>query len=179
MSTVAITLPDGSTRQFDGPITGAELAADIGPGLAKAALAIKIDDEVIDLSRIIDRDSTVEIITRKSDDALELIRHDAAHVMAQADQELFPETQVTIGPTIDHGFYYDFARQEPFSAEDLHAIEERMREIVRRDLPITREVWDRQTAKAAFADLSEHYKVEIIEEIIPEDEEVSIYRPGD
>ena len=174
-----IKLPDGSLRQFKGPITVRQIAEDIGAGLANAALAGKVNNELVDTSFLVKHDCEVAIITNKDDEALELIRHDAAHVMAQAVQELFPGTQVTIGPTIDHGFYYDFARQEPFSTEDLHAIEERMKEIVKRDLPITREVWDRQTAKAAFADLSEHYKVEIIEEIIPEDEEVSIYRQGD
>ena len=174
-----IKLPDGSLRQFEDPITVRQIAEDIGAGLANAALAGKVNNELVDTSFLVKHDCEVAIITNKDDEALELIRHDAAHVMAQAVQELFPETQVTIGPTIDHGFYYDFARQEAFSTEDLHAIEERMKEIVKRDLPITREVWDRQTAKAAFADLSEHYKVEIIEEIIPEDEEVSIYRQGD
>ena len=174
-----IKLPDGSLRQFEDPITVRQIAEDIGAGLANAALAGKVNNELVDTSFLVKHDCEVAIITNKDDEALELIRHDAAHVMAQAVQELFPGTQVTIGPTIDHGFYYDFARQEPFSTEDLHAIEERMKEIVKRDLPITREVWDRQTAKAAFADLSEHYKVEIIEEIIPEDEEVSIYRQGD
>ena len=174
-----IKLPDGSLRQFEDPITVRQIAEAIGAGLANAALAGKVNNELVDTSFLVKYDCEVAIITKKDDEALELIRHDAAHVMAQAVQELFPGTQVTIGPTIDHGFYYDFARQEPFSTEDLHAIEERMKEIVKRDLPITREVWDRQTAKAAFADLSEHYKVEIIEEIIPEDEEVSIYRQGD
>ena len=174
-----IKLPDGSLRQFEAPITVHQIAEDIGAGLANAALAGKVNNELVDTSFLVKHDCEVAIITNKDDEALDLIRHDAAHVMAQAVQELFPGTQVTIGPTIDHGFYYDFARQEPFSTEDLHAIEERMKEIVKRDLSITREVWDRQTAKAAFADLSEHYKVEIIEEIIPEDEEVSIYRQGD
>ena len=174
-----IKLPDGSLRQFEDPITVHQIAEDIGAGLAKAALAGKVNDELVDTSFLVKHDCELAIITSKDDEALELIRHDAAHVMAQAVQELFPGTQVTIGPTIDHGFYYDFARQEPFSTEDLHAIEERMKEIVKRDLPITREVWDRQSAKAAFADISEHYKVEIIEEIIPEDEEVSIYSQGD
>ena len=174
-----IKLPDGSLRQFRDPITVRQIAEDIGAGLANAALAGKVNNELVDTSFLVKHDCEVAIITNKDDEALDLIRHDAAHVMAQAVQELFPGTQVTIGPTIDHGFYYDFARQEPFSTEDLHAIEERMKEIVKRDLSITREVWDRQTAKAAFADLSEHYKVEIIEEIIPEDEEVSIYRQGD
>ena len=126
---VAITLPDGSVRNFDGPVTGAELAADIGPGLAKAALAILLDGEVGDLAASIDRDAEVSIITAKSPEALELIRHDAAHVMAEAVKELFPETQVTIGPAIETGFYYDFSRGEPFVPEDLEKIEARMHEI--------------------------------------------------
>ncbi len=178
MSTVAITLPDGSVRQFDGPITGAELAADIGPGLAKAALAIKIDDELIDLSRSIDCDSTVEIITRKSDDALELIRHDAAHVMAEAVQELYPGTQVTIGPAIEHGFYYDFARDEAFTPDDLEKIEAKMHEIVKRDDAFVREEWDRKEAAKHFKDIGEKYKAELIEGF-PADEPISIYRQGD
>ena len=177
MSTVAITLPDGSVRQFDGPITGAELAADIGPGLAKAALAIKIDDELIDLSRSIDCDSTVEIITRKSDDALELIRHDAAHVMAEAVQELYPGTQVTIGPAIEHGFYYDFARDEAFTPDDLEKIEAKMHEIVKRDDAFVREEWDRKEAAKHFKDIGEKYKAELIEGF-PADEPISIYRQG-
>ena len=178
MNTVAITLPDGSVRQFDGPITGAELAADIGPGLAKAALAIKIDDELIDLSRAIDCDSTVEIITRKSDDALELIRHDAAHVMAEAVQELYPGTQVTIGPAIEHGFYYDFARDEAFTPDDLEKIEAKMHEIVKRDDAFVREEWDRKEAAKHFKDIGEKYKAELIEGF-PADEPISIYRQGD
>ena len=178
MSTVAITLPDGSVRQFDGPITGAELAADIGPGLAKAALAIKIDDELIDLSRSINCDSTVEIITRKSDDALELIRHDAAHVMAEAVQELYPGTQVTIGPAIEHGFYYDFARDEAFTPDDLEKIEAKMHEIVNRDDAFVREEWDREEAAKHFKDIGEKYKAELIEGV-PADEPISIYRQGD
>ena len=178
MSTVAITLPDGSVRQFDGPITGAELAADIGPGLAKAALAIKIDDELIDLSRLIDCDSTVEIITRKSDDALELIRHDAAHVMAEAVQELYPGTQVTIGPAIEHGFYYDFARDEAFTPDDLEKIEAKMHEIFNRDDAFVREEWDRKEAAKHFKDIGEKYKAELIEGF-PADEPISIYRQGD
>ena len=178
MSTVAITLPDGSVRQFDGPITGAELAADIGPGLAKAALAIKIDDKLIDLSRSIDCDSAVEIITRKSDDALELIRHDAAHVMAEAVQELYPGTQVTIGPAIEHGFYYDFARDEAFTPDDLEKIEAKMHEIVKRDDAFVREEWDRKEAAKHFKDIGEKYKAELIEGF-PADEPISIYRQGD
>ncbi|MEK9646156.1 MAG: TGS domain-containing protein, partial [Alphaproteobacteria bacterium] len=159
---VNITLPDGSLRSFDGPVTGAELAADIGPGLAKAAIAVKIGDEVRDLARTIDADATVEIVTRKSDDALELIRHDAAHVMAEAVQELYPSTQVTIGPAIEHGFYYDFARDEPFTLEDLEKIETRMKEIVARDEAFVREEWDRDDAARHFTDIGEKYKAQLI-----------------
>ena len=134
-----ITLPDGSTRQFDHPVTILQVAEDIGPGLAKATLAGKVGDDVVDASFLIEADATLSIITNKSDEALELIRHDAAHVMAQAVQELYPGTQVTIGPAIENGFYYDFAREQAFSPEDLGKIEARMNEIVGRNLPIVRE----------------------------------------
>jgi len=175
---VSITLPDGSIRQFDGPVTGAELAASIGPGLAKAALAVEVEGELRDLARPIEQDATVRIVTRKDDDALELIRHDAAHVMAQAVQELYPGTQVTIGPSIENGFYYDFARDEPFTPDDLERIEARMHEIVAGDEPFVREVWDRDEAIRRFADMGEKYKAEIIEGL-PRDEDVSVYRQGD
>jgi threonyl-tRNA synthetase len=171
-----VTLPDGTSRQFEQPVTVQEVAADIGAGLAKAALAGKVDGQLVDTSFLIQQDAALAIVTAKSEEALELIRHDAAHVMAQAVQELFPGTQVTIGPAIEDGFYYDFAREEPFSPDDLQKIEDRMREIVGRDLPIEREVWDRDQAKRKFADIGEDYKVEIIEDIIPEGEEVSVYR---
>ncbi|MGB5774747.1 MAG: threonine--tRNA ligase, partial [Sedimenticolaceae bacterium] len=174
-----VTLPDGSNRSYDHPVTVADIAADIGPGLAKAALAGKVNGAMVDTSFTIDEDAELAIITGKSDEALELIRHDAAHVMAQAVQELYPGTQVTIGPAIEDGFYYDFAREEPFHPDDLTKIEERMREIVGRDLPIHREVWDRAQAMQTFAEIGETYKVEIIEDIIPEGEEVSVYRQGD
>ncbi len=173
-----ITLPDGSRRAYDHPVTVAEVAADIGPGLAKATLAGKVNGELVDASTLIEDDAELAIVTDRDEDALELIRHDAAHVMAQAVQELYPGTQVTIGPAIEDGFYYDFAREEPFTPEDLQKIEDRMREIVGRNLPIEREVWDREEARKIFADLGEHYKVEIID-AIPEDEQVSIYRQGD
>ena len=174
-----VTLPDGSSRQFDQSISVHDVAADIGAGLAKAALAGKVKGQLVDTSFLIEQDSEVAIITAKSDEALELIRHDAAHVMAQAVQELFPGTQVTIGPAIEDGFYYDFAREEPFSPDDLATIEVRMQEIVGRDLPIKREVWGREDAKRTFADIGETFKVEIIEDVIPENEEVSVYRQGD
>jgi threonyl-tRNA synthetase len=178
MSNVAITLPDGSVKQFDGPVTGAELAAAIGPGLAKAALAIKIDGEVLDLSRSIDADSTVEIVTRKSEDALDLIRHDTAHVMAEAVQALYPGTQVTIGPSIENGFYYDFAREEPFTPDDLEKIEAKMMEIIKRDDAFSREEWDRDDAVRHFTDIGEKYKAQLIHDL-PATETISIYRQGD
>ena len=175
---IAVTLPDGSVRRFDRPVTGADIAADIGPGLAKAALAISIDGALCDLATVIGRDAEVSIVTRKSDEALELVRHDTAHVMAEAVQSLYPDTQVTIGPAIEHGFYYDFARETPFSSDDLEKIEARMREIIARAEPIVREEWDRLDAIRHFADAGEHYKAQIIEEL-PADEVVTVYRQGE
>ncbi len=175
---VAITLPDGTVRQYEGPVSGADIAADIGPGLAKAALAVRVDGELTDLLAPIENDACIGIITSKDDDALELLRHDCAHVMAEAVKELYPETQVTIGPNIEDGFYYDFSRAKPFTPEDLEKIEARMREIVKRDEAITREVWDRGEAILFFKDAGEHYKAEIIE-AIPKDESIGLYRQGD
>jgi threonyl-tRNA synthetase len=174
-----VALPDGSRKRFDGPISVREVALAIGPGLAKAALAGRVDGALVDTSYVIERDATVAIVTSRDEDALELLRHDAAHVMAQAVQELYPGTQVTIGPAIEDGFYYDFARDEPFTPEDLTRIERRMKEIVELDLPIEREVWERNEAIRVFAAIGEQYKVQIIREIIPEGEEVSVYRQGD
>ena len=174
-----ITLPDGGQRSYDHPVTVYDVAADIGPGLAKAALAGKVDGKLVDASYSIERDVALAIVTGKDDDALELIRHDAAHIMAQAVQELYPGTQVTIGPAIENGFYYDFAREQPFTPEDLQKIEARMAEIVKRDLPVQREVWSRDEAMKTFGDLGESYKVEIIDDIIPEGEELSVYRQGE
>ena len=174
-----ITLPDGSKREFENAVTVMAVAEDIGPGLAKATLAGRVNGELVDASYEMSEDAELAIITSRDDDALELMRHDAAHVMAQAVQELFPGTQVTIGPAIENGFYYDFARDTAFTDDDLKVIEERMKEIVKRDLPIVREVMDRAQAIKTFADLGETYKVEIIEDIIPQGEEVSIYRQGD
>ncbi|MBP6733645.1 MAG: threonine--tRNA ligase, partial [Chromatiaceae bacterium] len=174
-----ITLLDGSVKSFDAPLSVAQVAASIGQGLARAALAGRVDGRLVDTSHIIAHDASLAIVTARDDEALELLRHDAAHVMAQAVQELYPGTQVTIGPAIENGFYYDFARAEPFTPEDLGAIEQRMHEIVARDLPLEREVWDREDAKALFAGIGEDFKVQIIENIIPEGEEVSIYRQGD
>ena len=174
-----ITLPDGTQRSFDKPLTVMAVAEDIGPGLAKATLAGRVNGHLVDASYLIEADAELAIITGKSDEALELMRHDGAHVMAQAVQELYPDTQVTIGPAIENGFYYDFARDVPFHEGDLIKIEQRMHEIVKRDLPIVREVMDRAEAIRVFGELGEKYKVEIIEDIIPEGEEVSIYRQGD
>jgi len=174
---VAITLPDGSVRSFDGPVTGTTVAADIGAGLLKAALAIRIGDDMKDLDAIIDRDVKLSIVTARDADALELLRHDAAHVMAEAVKELYPETQVTIGPAIENGFYYDFARPIPFVPEDLEKIEKRMHEIVDRDEKITREEWERDAAVKFFSDMGEKYKAEIIAGI-PADQPIGLYRQG-
>ncbi len=174
---VAITLPDGSVRRFDGPVAGADIAAAIGPGLAKAALAIKVDGALKDLSAPIERDARIEIVTRTHPAALELLRHDCAHVLAEAVQELYPGTQITFGPATDNGFYYDFVRNEPFSTEDFAKIEAKMREIVERDEQITREVWSRDEAKRWFVEHGEQFKAEWVGEI-PDGEEISIYRQG-
>jgi threonyl-tRNA synthetase len=173
----AITLPDGSRRAFASPVSAAEVAAAIGPGLAKAALAARVDGALRDLSHVIAKDAAVAIVTAKDADGLEILRHDCAHVLAEAVKELFPETQVTIGPVIEHGFYYDFARAIPFTPEDLVAIEARMREIVARDETITREEWDRDEAIRFFKSIGEHYKAQIIEDI-PPGEIISLYRQG-
>ncbi len=175
-----ITLPDGSVRPFDKPLSGEDLALEIGPGLAKAALALRIDGELKDLKTTLNTDTTVEIVTVREDgeEVLELLRHDAAHVLAEAAKELYPDIQVTIGPAIEDGFYYDFARKEPFTPEDLEKIEKRMHEIVDRDEQITREEWERDKAVAFFNSIGEHYKAEIIAGI-PDDQPIGIYRQGD
>ncbi|HCX66128.1 MAG TPA: threonine--tRNA ligase, partial [Rhodobiaceae bacterium] len=152
---INLKLPDGSVREVEGPIDGLAFAGSIAKSLAKKALAIKIDGKVKDLSTVIDHDAIVEVVTAQTDDGLEILRHDCAHVMAEAVQELFPGTQVTIGPVIENGFYYDFARDEPFKAEDLEKIEAKMREIVDRNEPITREVWSRDEAIAYFKKIGE------------------------
>ena len=176
---VAITLPDGSIRRYESPLSGLELARDIGTGLAKAALAITVDGVARDLSFRIEQDAAVSILTAKSGaPALELLRHDAAHVMAEAVKELYPETQVTIGPAIDNGFYYDFARPTPFTPEDLAKIEQRMAEIVERDEAITREEWDRDEAVKFFEARGEKYKAELIA-AIPAGQTISLYRQGE
>lgn len=173
-----ITLPDGAKRQYDHPVTALDVAADIGPGLAKAALAARLDGALIDLSHVIETDATLAMVTAKDDDALALIRHDCAHVLAEAVLELYPETQVTIGPSIDNGFYYDFYREAPFSADDLAAIETRMHAIVDRDEVITREVWTRDEAVAFYRKNDEPFKVELVD-AIPANETVTFYRQGD
>jgi threonyl-tRNA synthetase len=173
-----ITLPDGSIRDFSKPVTGLEIAAAIGARLARDAVALRIGDRLVDLTVALEESTRIEIVTRDSDDGLELLRHDAAHVMAEAVKELYPETQVTIGPAIEDGFYYDFAREEPFTPDDLERIEQRMHEIVARDEPIEREVWQRDQAVEFFAGIGEHYKAEIIG-AIPEDEPISLYRQGE
>ncbi|MGI9258855.1 MAG: threonine--tRNA ligase [Gammaproteobacteria bacterium] len=173
-----ITLPDGSTREFPKPVTGLEVAESIGSRLAKDAVAIRADGDLLDLTATLDNDVSIEILTRTSSEGLELLRHDAAHVMAEAVKELFPDTQVTIGPAIENGFYYDFARDEPFTPEDLETIEKRMREIVQRDEAIEREVWDRDDAVEFFSKQGERYKAEIIASI-PADQKITLYRQGE
>src|ERR1700732_3242166 len=167
----AITLPDGSVRQFDAPVTGTTVAEAIGPG---PALAIKLDGKTVDLSTRIERDARIVFITRRDDDALELIRHDAAHVLAEAVQALFPGTQVTIGPSIENGFYYDFARNDPFTPEDFPAIEAKMREIVARGAPFVRSVIDRDDGIAFFEARGESYKAELIRDL-PDTETITLY----
>ena len=174
---IKLKLPDGSVREHEKPLDGLAFAESIAKSLAKKAVAIKLDSEMKDLSTVIDRDAAIEVVTRETPDGVDLLRHDSSHVMAEAVQELFPGTQVTIGPVIENGFYYDFARAEPFKAEDLEKIEQRMREIVDRDEKITREVWDRDEAVEYFRKIGEIYKAEIIASI-PGDEPVSVYRQG-
>jgi threonyl-tRNA synthetase len=173
-----IRLPDGSERQYADAVTGLDIATDISKGLAREAVAVRVDGELWDLTRTIDQDATVEIVKRDSDDGLELLRHDAAHVLAEAVKELWPDTQVTIGPAIQNGFYYDFAREEPFTPDNLLEIEARMQEIVDRDESIEREVWERDKAIKFFRDLGEEYKAQIIEDI-PPSETLTMYRQGE
>ncbi len=174
----AITLPDGSVRRFDGPVAGTTVAAAIGPGLARAALAMKLDGKLVDLSTEIAQDANVVFVTRKDADALEMIRHDAAHVLAEAVQALYPGTQVTIGPSIENGFYYDFARNEPFTTADFPAIEAKMREIIARNAAFERSVIDRDEGIAFFLAKGEKYKAELIRDL-PNTETITLYRQGD
>jgi threonyl-tRNA synthetase len=174
---IDLKFPDGSSRSFEDGATARAVAASISPSLEKKALLAKLDGQLIDLDRPLPHGGAIQIVTRESPDALDTIRHDTAHVLAEAVQELFPGTQVTIGPNVEDGFYYDFARNEPFSLDDLPVIERRMREIVARDEKISREVWDRQEAIKHFREIGEEYKAEIIEGI-PGDEPISVYRQG-
>ncbi|HMM55034.1 MAG TPA: threonine--tRNA ligase [Candidatus Desulfobacillus sp.] len=175
---LTITLPDGSKREFAQAVTVAEVTASIGSGLAKAALAGKVDGRLVDTSFRIERDSALSIVTDKDAEGLEILRHSTAHLLAYAVKELFPEAQVTIGPVIENGFYYDFSYQRPFTPEDLAKIEARMAELAKRDFPVVREVWPRDQAVAFFQSIGEHYKAEIIASI-PAGEDVSLYREGD
>ena len=174
----SVTLPDGSKREYEGPVTVAQVAASIGAGLAKAALAGRVDGKLVDLSHVIDGDAAVAIITARDPEGLEIIRHSTAHLMAQAVKELFPEAQVTIGPAIENGFYYDFPYTRAFTPEDLKAIEARMDELVKKNIPIVREEMPREEAIDFFKALGEHYKAEIISSI-PAGEVISLYRQGD
>ncbi|MCO4860111.1 threonine--tRNA ligase [Cupriavidus sp. WGlv3] len=174
---IAITLPDGSRREFPGPVTVAEVAQSIGAGLAKAALAGKVDGQLVDTSYRIERDAELAIVTDKDADGVDVIRHSTAHLLAYAVKELYPEAQVTIGPVIENGFYYDFAYKRPFTPEDLAAIEKKMAELARKDEKVTREVWNRDEAVALFESMGEKYKAEIIGSI-PADQEIGLYREG-
>ena len=173
-----LTLPDGTIKEFDQPVSFADVAKSIGPGLFKAAVAGKIEEQIFDLSHLINNDSNVSIITKESDEGLEIIRHSTAHLMAHAVKELYPEAEVTIGPVIENGFFYDFAIENPFTDEDLGKIEMKMHEIAKQDFPISREVWQKKDAVGHFKNINENYKAEIIEDI-PDDEDLSIYKQGD
>ncbi|MEO1101014.1 MAG: threonine--tRNA ligase [Pseudomonadota bacterium] len=176
---IEVTLPDGSKRDYEDGASPLDVAESISKSLAKKAIAAKVDGEMYDLTRPLDGDAAVAIVTANDPEGVELIRHDAAHVLAQAVQDLFPGTQVTIGPVIDDGFYYDFARDEPFSTEDFEAIEKKMAEIVDADYPIVREVWDKDEAIKTFKSIGEDYKAQIIDDIIPPGEPITIYRQGE
>ena len=176
---IQVTLPDGSKRDYEDGASALDVAESISKSLAKKALAARVNGELRDLTRELPAEAAVEIVTAKDADGLELIRHDAAHVLAQAVQALYPGTQVTIGPVIDDGFYYDFAREEPFSTEDFEAIEKKMAEIVDADYPILREVWEKDQAIETFKSIGEDYKAQIIDDIIPPGEAITVYRQGD
>ena len=175
---VTLTFPDGARREYRSDITGVEIAKGISPSLAKRTVAMALDGTVVDLAEAVERDAKIEFLTRDDPRALQLIRHDAAHVLAEAVQALWPGTQVTIGPVIENGFYYDFFRNQPFTPEDFGAIEDKMREIIARDKPFTREVWAREHAKRVFRDKGELFKVELVD-AIPADQEIRIYKQGD
>jgi threonyl-tRNA synthetase len=175
---VNVTLPDGSVRQFDKPVSVAEVASSIGAGLAKAALGGKVDGQLVDTSFVMNKDAKLSIVTDKDADGLDMIRHSTAHLLAYAVKELFPDAQVTIGPVIDNGFYYDFSYKRPFTPEDLEAIEKRMAELSKKDIPVSREVWKRDDAVKFFESIGEKYKAEIIS-AIPAEQDISLYREGD
>ncbi len=175
---IALTFPDGAVREYPKGISGADIAAQISKSLLKKAVAVTLDGEMADLGGPINHDARLEIVTRDDPRAVTLIRHDAAHVLAEAVQSIWPGTQVTIGPVIENGFYYDFARNEPFTTDDLPLIEEKMREIIARDRPFTREVWGRDEAKSVFTQMGETYKVQLVD-AIPEDQDVKIYKQGE
>src|SRR5450830_985059 len=174
---LSVRLPDGSARQFEGPVTVAQVAASIGTGLAKAALAGKVDGKVVDTSFLIDHDAELAIITDKDPEGLDVIRHSTAHLLAYAVKSLYPDAQVTIGPVIENGFYYDFSYKRPFTPDDLAAIEKKMSELAAKDEPVVRRVLPRDEAVAYFKGIGEHYKAEIIASI-PSNEDVSLYREG-
>ncbi|MEO8812225.1 MAG: TGS domain-containing protein, partial [Caulobacteraceae bacterium] len=174
---IDLQFPDGQSRQYPAGVTGRDVAASISHSLAKKALLVKLDGKLLDLAAPLPAGGKLEIVTREAPEALDVIRHDAAHVLAEAVQELFPGTQVTIGPNVEDGFYYDFARAEPFSIDDFAAIEARMRQIVDRDEAIAREEWDRDEAIAHFEAIGEGYKAQIIRDI-PADQTISVYRQG-
>ena len=175
---VALTFPDGARREYPDNITGLEIAKGISPSLAKRTVAMALDGTLADLNDRISKGARIEFVSREDPRALELIRHDAAHVMAEAVQSLWPGTQVTIGPVIENGFYYDFFRNEPFTPEDFPAIEKKMREIIARDAAFTKEVWTRDEAKRVFRDKGENFKVELVDAIPPGDD-LKIYRQGE
>jgi len=175
---ITVTFPDGNTKEFDQGVTGFDIADSISSALAQQAIAVSLNDHIRDVSYPIHEDVKISILKRSADEALELIRHDCAHVMAEAVQKLFPKTQVTIGPAIDNGFYYDFSREKPFTVDDLEVIEKKMHEIIDEDTPFTREVWDRDDAIKHFSDIGEEYKAEIIKDL-PGSEEITVYKQGD
>src|SRR6202142_2610904 len=175
---VALTFPDGARRDYPQGTTGLDIAKGISPSLAKRTVAMALDGVVSDLADPIERDARIEFIARDDARALELIRHDAAHVLAEAVQTLWPGTQVTIGPVIENGFYYDFFRNEPFTPEDFAGIEKKMREIIARDKPFTKETWTREQTKQGFRDNGEQFKVELVD-AIPEDQQIKIYKQGE
>src|SRR5437870_2301107 len=174
---INVRLPDGSNRPFERPVSVAQVAASIGPGLAKAALAAKVDGKLVDTSFVIGSDASLAIVTDKDPEGLEVLRHSTAHLLAYAVKELFPDAQVTIGPVIDDGFYYDFSYKRPFTPEDLAAIEEKMAELAKLDEPVERKLMPRDDAVQYFQSLGEHYKAEIIASI-PANEQISLYREG-